>query len=66
MCNFYAPNNFDSPLGDANGDGHGDVCLSRTRHPSGREKAMKVIRILAFYHYRGLRNRKCKTPIATY
>ena len=41
MCNFYAPNNFDPPLGDVNGDGEGYVCLSRTPHLSAPEKAIE-------------------------
>ena len=41
MCNLYAPNNFASPLGDANGDGEGYVCLSRTRHLSMPEKVIE-------------------------
>jgi len=32
MRNLYAPNNFAASRGDANGDGEGYVCLSRTRH----------------------------------
>jgi hypothetical protein len=64
MCNHHAPNNFDSPLGDANGDGNGDLCLSRTRHPPDEKRRLKVIRI-ALYRYRGLKSRKCKTQIAT-
>src|SRR6266576_6812924 len=41
MCNLCTPNNFASPLGDANGDGQGYVCLSRTRHLSAPEKAIE-------------------------
>src|SRR6266550_9000968 len=40
-CNLYAPNKFASPLGDANGDAEGYVCLSRTRHLSAPGKASK-------------------------
>jgi hypothetical protein len=41
ICNLYAPNNFASFLGDANGDGNGYVCLSRTRHLSMPEKVIE-------------------------
>ena len=41
MCNLYAPNNFASPLGDANGDGEGYVFLSRTRHLRMPEKVIE-------------------------
>jgi len=41
MCNLYAPNNFASPLGDANGDGEGYVFISRTRHLRMPEKVIE-------------------------
>ena len=40
--NLDAPNNFASPLGDANGDAEGYVCLSRTRHLLAPAKAIET------------------------
>jgi hypothetical protein len=65
MCNRNAPNNFDSPRVTRMVTGMVICVFHVSVTLPGEKRRLKVIRIFALYHYRGLKNRKCKTQIAT-